>query len=273
MALVGLGPWQRCYASQVPARKLNLPPVRTLKIPYTYEIFYYDEASARRAAKQLDGTQLVDRNVMVTLDTDAVPATKINVQNIATFVTYDKIREHFAQAGPVSHFRSYEDCRFGEVFFRKNPDIAWDAVQLKSGTEIRGKKIRVELDCSTEFLDKVIVHGLPRDVSWQDLRHHFGDLGECVAKVHGGFTARVHFKTLEAAKAVFKSGTERLPSQPERKVFIAYRWDSNWDVPDIDLTGITPSVTETEIRECFSKYGQINSVEFFQQALPPEFLE
>jgi len=96
----------------------------------------------------------------------------------------------------------------GEVRY-DNPQHAQEAVEKLNGSLLMGSPIAVEFDISSKDGSKVFVHGLPNGCQWQELKDHFGQLGQVAFSAVIG-PCEVRMETVaEAQKAVdILNGTE-----------------------------------------------------------------
>eukprot|EP00434_Breviolum_minutum_P010832 symbB.v1.2.009548.t1/scaffold604.1/size182248/6 len=132
------------------------PTARLSRLPQSYEAFYETADDAIRAQDELDGLALSGTSVRVTWPAEKFARKEpglVNVQGVSTQVSDKEVREFLEQAGTVRSIRRYNDIRFGEVLF-KSEDDAWNARVELDGSRLLGKVLRLELDCSTDYLDK-----------------------------------------------------------------------------------------------------------------------
>lgn len=245
--------------------------------PLCHEILFTDSDGAEDAVEMLDGSTLKGRTIQVTQNAVSYVdgmLSKVNVQGIGYDTTQDEVREHFSQAGVVRTVRSMKDTRYGEVRFA-DADQAWNAKAELDGTELLGKKIRVELDASTDNLDKVLVHGLTNAVAWQELADHFKECGEVrFCTVHGGLTAKITFDSnvgaMAAMKRLNKSILRRKDKRP-RYLQVAKPLEGHMN--EVRVRNLPPDSTRFELRAHFRSAGKVSRVEIYDEELPPEFCE
>jgi len=245
--------------------------------PLVYEILFTDSDGAEDAVEMLDGSTLKGRTIQVTQNGVSLVdgmLCKVNVQGIGYDVTADEVREHFSQSGKVRTIRSMKDTRYGEVRFA-DADQAWYAKAELDGTELLGKRLRVELDASTDSLDKILVHGLTNAVAWQELADHFKECGEVkFCTVHGGLTARITFDSnvgaMAAMKRLNKSILKRKDLRP-RYLQVAKPLDSHMN--EVRVRNFPPDATRFELQSHFRVAGKVQKVEIYEEELPPEFCE
>lgn len=225
----------------------------------------------------LDGSTLAGRSIQVTQNGVALVdgmLCKVNVQGISYDTTEQEVREHFSQAGTVRKIRAMKDTRYGEVRF-SDADEAWNAKAELDGTELLGKKIWVELDASTDRLDKVLVHGLTGAVAWQELKDHFKECGHIkFCTVHGGLTAKIAFTTdVGATSAMKKLNKSVLRPKDKRPRCLQVAKPLEGHMNEVRVRGLPSDVTAFELQSHFRRAGKVQKVEIFEEALPPEFCE
>lgn len=243
-----------------------------LQPPACYEVRFLSEADAARAAEEMDGSEFNGRKIQVTLNVVSEPITKVNVQGIPGETFPTDVRSHFEQNGyRVAFCGTQVDILFGEVRFMK-ADYAWKAKVELDGSELCGKKLRVELDCSTDRLNKVLVHGLSTAVQWQELKDHFKQAGEVrSAVVHGGLTARIIYHDTDGAVRAMKNlNKSRLRGQVGR-LKVTGPWDGMEETTEVVVRGLPDGVEKSELWRHFKQAGKIDEVTVEEAKLPPEF--
>jgi len=248
------------------------PTARLSRLPQSYEAFYETADDAIRAQDELDGLALSGTSVRVTWPAEKFARKEpglVNVQGVSTQVSDKEVREFLEQAGPVRSIRRYNDIRFGEVLF-KSEDDAWNARVELDGSRLLGKVLRLELDCSTDYLDKVLVHGLSFCTSWQDLKDHFTPMGEIsFCTIHGASrTARVSFPDAQSAASAIKLSRSIVGSNEIKVTYPYHRAQT-----EVRVSCLGNEVTEDQLRSHFGKAGPVEVVEFLFEELPPEFKE
>lgn len=251
------------------------PTARLAEVPRSYEAFYETADDAMRAQDELDGLTLRGVSVRVTWPKEKFARKEpgmVNVQGVIGGVPDEEVKEFLTQTGKVRSLRRYKDIRFGEVLF-KNEDDAWNAKVELEGTTLLGKILRLELDCSTNKLDKVLVHGLSFCTTWQDLKDHFlpmGDISFCT--IHGASrTARLSFPDAKSAASAVKELSRSSIEGFSNEIKVTYPYHRAQT--EVRVSCLDKDVTEDQLRMHFEKAGPVDVVEFIAEELPPEFKE
>lgn len=250
------------------------PGFRQLRPPLIYEIIYAEGELAARAEELLDGAALCGRPIRVTLskaDLDGVTR-KVNVQDVLPDVPEAQVLALFEQVGPVKRSLVFKDTRFGEVRF-KTSDQAWAARTELDGISFLGRRLRLELDCSHDYLNKVLVHGLSPGVMWQELKDLFKTKGTVTfAAIHGGRTARVVFETRdEAVKAMKDLNKSKIRGGDQRYINVCRPFSETEDSAEVRVTNFLPTITVEAFEKHFASAGKVVSVHIEEAQLPPEF--
>mmetsp|Transcript_35041 Transcript_35041/g.81325 ORF Transcript_35041/g.81325 Transcript_35041/m.81325 type:complete len:315 (+) Transcript_35041:44-988(+) len=241
---------------------------RELKAPMAYQIWFAERDSVRKAVEELDGFEFAGAPLFVTPSTD--PGA-VNAQGSFRSSTHQEVVEHFEQVGKVVDYEFHEDGRYGEVRF-KTADEAWVAKEQLDGTVLYGKRLRVELDCSTHYMNKVLVHGLSKEVMWQELKDYFKQAGEITfSTVHGGKTAIIVYDSNEcavrAAKRLNKSRLRR------KMLHVCLPWESTQENTAVRVRGLPADVSVAELKRHFGLCGRVDDVSIMVDLMPPEFCE
>jgi len=258
-----------------PAVDTSSPMVpRDLQVPLFYQVSFNDEAHARAAAEELDGSMLGGSTLRVIYNTRRENGKSINVQGIPRHVSEVAIRDHFSLVAEPTTVDRFDDDLYGEVRF-KSADDAWNARVTLDGSQLYCKMLRVELDCSTDYMNKVLVHGINPAVMWQELKDHFKQAGEITfAAIHGGRTARIRFFRRDAAVTAMKRlNRSKLPGTTQT-INVALPFDGTEDTAEVRVRRLPPGATVDDVRAHFAMCGEIDEVTIeAAESLPPEFCE
>jgi len=259
-----------------PPDLVNLPPAgfRVPESPVCYEVDFADPNSATVAVENWDETTVDGRRIRVTVN--PAQATRVNVQGIGD-ITDNKLKQLFGLAGEVVNIHRLRDVLYGEVRF-ETADEAWDAKVTLDNSLLNGKRLHVELDCSTHSLNKALVHGLSPTVTWRDLKKHFEQAGQIKwVQLHGGYTARVSFYLDDDAKAAMRTlNGKRLPGY-DKALSVAMPWDSYMHSAEIRVRNLPKEneIPKEELRELlmshFSTVAEVADVRIAEELPPPEF--
>uniref|UniRef100_A0A7S4R7G9 RRM domain-containing protein n=1 Tax=Alexandrium monilatum TaxID=311494 RepID=A0A7S4R7G9_9DINO len=257
-----------------PGADASTPMVkRDLKVPLFYQVSFAEEQDARRAPEELDGSVLGGSTLRVVYNTRGWRKTFVNVQGVPRGISEEELRDHFALVGKPNKVVRFEDTLYGEVRFKKADD-AWNARVTLDGSVLFNKVLRVELDCSTDFMNKVLVHGINPGVAWQELKDHFKQAGEITfAAIHGGPTARVLFQTRDAAVRAMKRRNRSKLRGTTNAIHVALPFEGTEDSAEVRVRGLPLGVTAEAIEKHFAECGSIASVRIEVEPLPPEFCE
>jgi len=244
---------------------------RKLQVPLFYKIKFATDEEAKRATQELDGSVLGGDALRVTYSTRSFDSF-VNVQGVPRHVGEEELRDHFQMVGPTQTIIRFEDTLFGEVRF-KTADEAWNAKIELDGSELYDKILRVELDCSTDYMNKVLVHGINPGVKWQELKDHFKQAGEIVfATIHGGPTVRVLFEKREAATMAIKRLNRSKLRGTTDKISVTLPFEGTEDSAEVRVRGLPLDVEVEEVMSHFEECGKILDVKIeAKEPLPPEF--
>jgi len=256
------GPFIENFAMAAPT------PRPRQQMPLWYEVHFGTEADAGRAVRKMDNTIFEGRSIRVTQDVDRL--TMVNVQGINEHMS-SEVKWHFSKVAPVVRCHKFEERHFGEVRFT-NSAAAWKAKVELDGSNLLGKRLRVELDCSTDSLTKVLVHGLHKAVMWQELKDHFKKAGEIAfAAVHGGLVATVEYEYTNQAVAAMRRLNDSQLRGVGRKLKVSGPWNGTPDTTEVVVRGIDAGVNKRDLMKHFSKVGEIRKLTVENAELPPEF--
>eukprot|EP00933_Yihiella_yeosuensis_P076493 TRINITY_DN8628_c0_g5_i1.p1 TRINITY_DN8628_c0_g5~~TRINITY_DN8628_c0_g5_i1.p1 ORF type:complete len:204 (-),score=29.45 TRINITY_DN8628_c0_g5_i1:50-661(-) len=158
--------------------------------------------------------------------------------------------------------------------------MAWEAKTTLDGTLLMGMRIRIEIDCTTNYLSTILVHGLENRVRWQDLMNYFRQVGTvkwATTWACPGINARVAFQRISQAQLAKKrnNGANDFPMQEAPiRVTSPIDWDSN--SAEVIVTGLRMTASEDMVREYFSQIGKVEEVELMRRwevPFPIEFVE
>lgn len=143
------------------------------------------------------------------------PAGRVYVGNLPNYADRAAVEDLFAKFGRISEIsikRTISGSPFAFVEF-EDPRDAQDAIQDRDGYKVDGNALRVEIPFAArgggsrtsnnrgpprraEF--RVVIRGLPPSGSWQDLKDHMREAGDCVyADVFRDGTGVVEFARRE----------------------------------------------------------------------------
>eukprot|EP00931_Biecheleriopsis_adriatica_P115938 TRINITY_DN91672_c0_g1_i1.p1 TRINITY_DN91672_c0_g1~~TRINITY_DN91672_c0_g1_i1.p1 ORF type:complete len:359 (-),score=74.13 TRINITY_DN91672_c0_g1_i1:20-1096(-) len=270
------------------AREEIMPLLEQKKtvVPMLWEVFYENEEAADRAAETLDGAAFFGKEVRVMRPSeellDEMP-TKVNVQGIRHSAPLEEVNAFLSTAGRIQDVRLTKDNFFGQVRFQ-DADIAWEAMVKLDGSNLYGRILRAELDCSNDYLDQVLIHGLDREVTEQDLKDHVASVADPLKirqfHIRGGKTAAVHFAGAAQALAAREAGhLYELKDHPGHKVKVLWPHDVNHynrknynDIAEVRVSLLQEHITPEDIARSFKRFGDVEKVEFIEE-LPFEFFE
>jgi len=140
----------------------------------------------------------------------------------------------------------------GEVRY-DNPSLAQVAVEKLSGSFLHGAALAVELDVSSKDGSKLFVHGIPTGCQWQELKDHFGQIGQVAfAGIVG--PCEVRMETPEEAQQALEmlNGTEVMGSS------ISVLPDgTSKDGTRLLVCGLPLSCAWQEVKDMFSQAGTV----------------
>ncbi|CAE8616616.1 unnamed protein product, partial [Polarella glacialis] len=153
-------------------------------------------------------------------------------------------------------------------------DAAWEAKTKMDGTLFFGQKLRVELDCTTDFLSKCLVHGINSQAEWQEIHDAFKPFGDIrYVHLHGDWVARVVFESSgQAVNAMKTLSRTKLPGTAVT-ITVAAPYDGTEDLAEVEVGNLPNGVTEQQLFRYFGRAGKVVSVSLGPQRLPPEFSE
>eukprot|EP00929_Paragymnodinium_shiwhaense_P001173 TRINITY_DN101392_c0_g1_i1.p1 TRINITY_DN101392_c0_g1~~TRINITY_DN101392_c0_g1_i1.p1 ORF type:complete len:381 (+),score=64.56 TRINITY_DN101392_c0_g1_i1:65-1144(+) len=239
--------------------------------PYLFTVQFSTAEDAKMAARQLDGKPLQGRKLWVTVDDTEASKTKVNVQGVGSGRGPRQIWDHFKAVGNVIDVRRHRDVMFALVRYQ-DPDAAWLAKTNLDGSVLRGKKLRLEIDCSDDFLTKILVHGISPRVDFLDLKNHFEKYGlvEQVL-IYGGKTATIKYeKSEDAAYAQENLKRTRLLDHPQQALQVMFPWDSRQGGYEI-VVKVPKDSTRQQLMRHFGRAGKVESCVIDELKLPPEF--
>lgn len=251
-----------------------------LPMPVVYEFAYENRADAERAAEELDGSDVLGVEFRVTLAPRADPDTsaeegptgyQVNVQGATVETPRGEVRKTFQRMGPILSANMYADELFGQVGF-KTEDEALDARDAIDGTKHFGLASRAEVDCCSDWLNRVLVHGIGKNTSWFELKKLCQEYGEPqFTCIHGGLTALIEFETTNEARNALNFNGFKMTGA-DRPMDVAYPYDHWRDSTTVRARRLPEGITEDQVGEVFSKAGTVVSVSIDKQELPPEFM-
>ncbi|CAK0833204.1 unnamed protein product, partial [Prorocentrum cordatum] len=187
-------------------------------------------------------------------------------------------QETFSKAGGVASLTAQDDDLFGKVAF-KTADAAWEAKMRVDGTQLAGRRLRVEFDINDETLRKLLVHGIRPDVGPKALNLHFGGKAEGVsfASIHGGYEVRVHYKDMFSARdAIAQLRGKTLEGEAVswgRIMDVDWPWDAVPGGAEVRVRNLDSGKTEEQIAQRFGEVGEVMLVERRSGGLPFEFCD
>lgn len=255
---------------------MDLPPAgfRAPEPPMCYDVNFADPSSAADAVEALDGTTVDGRRIRVTVH--PAQETRVSVQGLGNVAT-ERVKQLLSSAGEVVHVNRLKDVLYGEVRF-ETADEAWEAKVNLDNSVLLGKRLHVELDCSTHALNKALVHGLSPTVTWRDLKKHFEEAGQIKwVQLHGGYTARVSFYVDSDAQAALRTlNMLKLPGY-DRALSVAMPWDSYMHSAEVRVRNLPKEneLPREALRELlldhFGAVAEVADVRIAEELPPPEF--
>jgi len=246
------------------------------RAPLLYQIEYEDELGAAGAVDYFDKDEPWGRLLQVIQS--AEKPQMIEVTGIPRRIEQSEVQEHFSKTGEVSSVKAQDDGLFGKVTF-KTADAAWEAKVRVDGTELAGRRLRVEFDVADESLRKLFVHGIRPDVTPKALNLHFGGKAEGVffASIHGGYEVRVQYKDVHSAKgAIQQLRGKTLEGEAVswgRIMDVDWPWDAVMGAAEVRVRNLDSGKTEEQIARRFGEIGEVTLVERRSGELPFEFCE
>lgn len=241
------------------------------RTPRTFEVVFEREEEAERAVYELDGAPLGSTDIVVSINTAASPAVSVYVQDVTEEIDENDVRQAFEQCGNVVRVRCELEEKFGQVRY-EHGTYAWRAKNELDGSELCGKRVRVELDCTRKELDTILVHGIGSATRWKQLRDHFQQCGSVkFAAVHGGPSARVEFTTGEAARRAI-TAFHSDPSKRRGIQNVVWPWDCAENSTALTAHGVDTRLSVDELVRRFNATGTVVSAKKVFVELPPEFL-
>lgn len=246
------------------------------RAPVLYQIEYEDELGAASAVDCFDNAEPWGRLLQVAQSTEKPQM--IEVTGIPRRIEQSEVQEHFSKTGEVANVEALDDDLFGKVAFR-TADDAWEAKVRVDGTELAGRRLRVEFDVNDESLRKLFVHGIRPGVSPKALNLHFGGKAEGVsfASVHGGYEVRVHYKEVLSAKGAIQhlrgKTLEGEAVSWGRIMDVDWPWDATMGAAEVRVRNLDSGKTEEQVARRFGEIGEVLLVEKRSGELPFEFCE
>lgn len=139
------------------------------------------------------------------------------------------------------------------------PSHAKVAVQRFNGKALYGSKLTVELDPKSSDQSKVLIHGIPDEAQWQEVKDHFSKVGEVAfAEVRGGgrrnktACGEVRFEDpVVAARALQQfNGTELMGCEITVNMCPASK-----DNTKLLVTGLSASCGWQDLKDHFAQVG------------------
>jgi len=146
----------------------------------TGEIRYDTSQHAHAALQILQGSTMEGGGqIQIDMDPSSKDRTKLLVSNLPPGTGWQDLKDHFAQIGsPVAYagINAPGGCR-GEVRY-DDPSHAMIAMRTLNGSMLCGSQIFIQADPFSQDGSKLIVSGIGSNVAWQELKDHFGQVGQ-----------------------------------------------------------------------------------------------
>merc|ERR1712226_230072 len=96
--------------------------------------------------------------------------------------------DHFGQVGQIAFAEAYNpEVEHTGVIRYDDPSHAQLALKMLNGSLLGGVPICIELDQMSRDLTRLIIHGIPSGIEWQELKDHFKQIGTVAfSEVKGG---------------------------------------------------------------------------------------
>lgn len=190
------------------------------------EVRYESPQHALLAAQRLNGSLFAGSCISVQPSQGSQDGSKLSVFGIPANVSWQALKEHFSQLGPVAFVEVKradgtsgaggaatgskaakkqvlsEDAGMGEVRYT-TPEQAQAALEQLSGSVLRGVEVSVQPDPTSQDASKILVSNLPAGLDWKELKEHFAQVGEVAfAGIFG--PGEVRYESAESARSALE---------------------------------------------------------------------
>lgn len=160
----------------------------TSNLPVAGVVRFESSDDAQNAVDMLNASQMINKktgesvSIEVKLHGGSSDRTKIMVHGMPPGTEWQELKDHFGQIGRVVFTETLSNTsepgveRIGEVRYDE-PDHAQQALQALNGSKIGGAQIFVQVDPHSKDGSRLMVHGIPPGIEWQELKDHFQAIG------------------------------------------------------------------------------------------------
>lgn len=138
-----------------------------------WEVRFSSAEEAARAAEALNGTELLQRTVLV--EPEGGNSTRAYVYGAPPEVLFKQVKAFLGQAGTVQFLTNHDHT--AEVRYETEAE-AQLAVERLHGSRFQGYTLAVAPHHRARDATKLLVSGFGAGVRWQDLRDYFGQVGK-----------------------------------------------------------------------------------------------
>jgi RNA recognition motif-containing protein len=149
---------------------------------------YFTTEEALNAIQQFNGSDMGGHTIEVKMHSGTKDQTKIQIFGMPPGTEWQEVKDHFGQIGQIAFAEAYDPSVALTGYIRyDDPAHAQLAVNMLNGTMLGGAPISIELDYASRDMSKLIIHGIPAGIEWQELKDHFKNIGTVAySDVKGG---------------------------------------------------------------------------------------
>jgi len=148
--------------------------------PVSGLIRYETPEEAIAAVNTFNGTMVGDRVIEVKLHGGCTDKTKIQIFNLPPGFAWQDLKDVFKQIGHVVFAETLEEggaTRIGEVRYEEF-EHCQAAMKMLNGSKLGGSQIWIEPDRQSMDGTRLLIHGIPTGIAWQELKDHFQGIGK-----------------------------------------------------------------------------------------------
>jgi len=149
------------------------------RLPVNGIVRYETHDLAAQAIESMNGTQMGTHTIEVKMHGGTTDKTKIQIFGMPPGTEWQELKDHFGQIGKVAFSETLSNGVENQGVVRYDDPIhAEQAAKVLNGSKLGGTPICVELDRMSRDLSRLIVHGIPAGIEWQELKDHFNPIGK-----------------------------------------------------------------------------------------------
>lgn len=149
---------------------------------------YFTTDEAQVAIATYNNTEMNGHTIEVRMHSGTKDQTKIQIFGMPPGTEWQEVKDHFGQVGKIAFAETYTGGGTQTGIIRyDDPGHAQIAAKTLNGSLLGGVPIWIELDQMSRDLSRLIVHGIPGGIEWQELKDHFKPIGTVAfSEVKGG---------------------------------------------------------------------------------------